>query len=100
MPCLHDGKFYLYHQRDARNPIPLFGEPFGWALARTADFVHYEDLGESVQPGGDDAQDQFVWAGSVFEAGGLFYALYTGYNRDFPKQGKPSQALMIATRPI
>ncbi len=96
MPFYHDGKFYLYHQRDTRNPGP-FGEPFGWALARTSDFVAYEDLGESLQRGDDDAQDQFIFAGSLFAANGLFYAMYTGYNRDYPKQGRASQVLMIAT---
>jgi beta-fructofuranosidase len=96
MPFYHDGKFYLYHQRDTRNPGP-FGEPFGWALARTTDFVQYEDWGESLQKGGDDAQDQFIFAGSLFEANGLFYAMYTGFNRDYAKQGKASQVLMIAT---
>ena len=40
MPYGEDGTFYLYHQRDTRNPGP-FGEPFGWALATTKDFVNY-----------------------------------------------------------
>jgi beta-fructofuranosidase len=66
MPFYHDGKFYLYHQRDTRNPGP-FGEPFGWALACTTDFVQFEDFGESLQRGGDDAQDQFIFAGSCGE---------------------------------
>jgi beta-fructofuranosidase len=97
MPFYHAGKFYLFHQRDTRKPVPLFSEPFGWALARTTDFVHYEDLGESLEHGADDAQDQYVWAGSLFESKGVFYAMYTGFNRDYPKQGKASQVLMIAT---
>lgn len=96
MPFFHDGEFYLFHQRDTRRPGP-FGEPFGWALAKTRDFVHYEDLGEVIERGGDEAQDQFIFAGSVFEAGGTFYALYTGYNRDYPALGKASQVLMVAT---
>lgn len=96
MPFYHGGQFYLYHQRDTRKPGP-FGEPFGWALARTSDFVHFEDLGESLERGGDDEQDQFIFAGSLFEANGTFYAMYTGYNRDYPQQGKASQVLMIAT---
>lgn len=95
MPFYHDGQFYLYHQRDTRNPGP-FGEPFGWALARTTDFVHFEDMGESLQRGGDEAQDQYIFAGSLFEANSVFYAMYTGFNRDYPKQGKASQVLMIA----
>lgn len=98
MPFYHDGKFYLFHQRDTRKPGP-FGEPFGWALARTDDFVTFEDLGESLERGGDDAQDQFIFAGSLFEAQGTFYAMYTGFNRDYPQQGKASQVLMIATSP-
>ncbi|MBE0696124.1 MAG: family 43 glycosylhydrolase [Anaerolineaceae bacterium] len=95
MPFYHDGKFYLFHQRDTRNPGP-FGEPFGWALACTTDFVQYEDLGEAVKRGSDEEQDQYIFAGSLFEAKGLFYAMYTGFNRDYPKQGKASQVLMIA----
>lgn len=94
--CDSDGTFYLYHQRDTRVPGP-FGEPFGWALARTRDFVTYEDLGESLERGADDAQDQFIFAGSVFEADGTYYAMYTGFNRDYPAQGRPSQVLMVAT---
>lgn len=96
MPFCKDGVFYLYHQRDTRNPEP-FGEPFGWALATTTDFVHYRDYGESLKGGGNEAQDQFIFAGSVFEAGGIGHAFYTGFNRDYPALGRPSQVLMHAT---
>jgi beta-fructofuranosidase len=37
------------------------------------------------------------FAGSVFEADGVFYAMYAGFNRDCRAQGKASQVLMIAT---
>lgn len=87
MPFGKDGKFYLFHQRDTRRPGP-FGEPFGWSLAVTSDFVHYEDYGTVLPGGGDDAQDQFIFAGTVFEAEGRYHAMYTGYNRDYEKQGK------------
>ncbi|WP_058305999.1 glycoside hydrolase family 32 protein [Gracilibacillus massiliensis] len=98
MPFYHDGKFYLFHQRDGRNPGPLpVCEPFGWDLAVTDDFVNYEDKGEALKKGGNDDQDQFIFAGSVFEANGTFYAMYTGFNRDYPKLGKASQVLMKAT---
>ena len=63
MPFGKDGKFYLFHQRDTRRPGP-FGEPFGWSLAVTSDFVHYEDYGTVLPGGGDDAQDQFIFAGN------------------------------------
>ncbi|MGQ7787278.1 glycosyl hydrolase family 32 [Nesterenkonia sp. K-15-9-6] len=98
MPIFHDGAFYLFHQRDLRNPGPLPDcEPFGWALARTTDFVNYEDLGDAIIPGGDHDQDQFIYAGSVLRSGEKFVAMYTGYNRDhFEAEGKPSQVLMIA----
>ena len=95
MPFGKDGQFYLYHQRDTRNPEP-FGEPFGWDLAVTSDFVHYEDKGTAIPRGTDEEQDQFIFAGSVFEAEGAYHIFYTGYNRDYPDQGKASQVLMHA----
>lgn len=93
MPFGHGDKFYLYHQRDTRKPGP-FGEPFGWDLATTSDFVHYEDCGVAIPRGTDEEQDQFIFAGSVFEAEGQYHIFYTGYNRDYPALGKPSQVLM------
>lgn len=95
MPFGFGDKFFLYHQRDTRNPEP-FGEPFGWDLVTTSDFVHYEDCGTAVPRGKDEEQDQFIFAGSVFEAEGEFHIFYTGYNRDYPKLGKASQVLMHA----
>ena len=95
MPFGYGDKFYLYHQRDTRKPGP-FGEPFGWDLATTSDFVTYEDMGVAVPRGTDGEQDQFIFAGSVFEAEGKYHIFYTGYNRDYPKLGKASQVLMHA----
>lgn len=98
--CMPFGKgdtFYLFHQRDTRKPHP-FGEPFGWHLATTKDFVHYEDKGIAIPTGSDDEQDQFIFAGSICcDKNGLYHAFYTGFNRDYPKQGKPAQVLMHAT---
>ena len=79
MPYGKEGQFYVYHQRDTRNPGP-FGEPFGWALATTKDFVDYKDYGESLKRGTDEEADQFIYAGSVFETEAGFHAFYTGYN--------------------
>lgn len=95
MPYAENGTFYLYHQRDTRNPKP-FGEPFGQSLASTKDFVHYEDFGESLKRGSDDALDQFVYAGSVFKVGQKYHAFYTGYNREYLKAGRTSQTLLHA----
>ena len=96
MPFGKDGKFYLYHQRDTRKPGP-FGEPFGWSLATTTDFVHYEDHGIAIPGGTEEEQDQYIFAGTVFEAEGLYHAMYTGFNREYAKQGKDPQVLMKAT---
>ncbi|MDD3218754.1 MAG: GH32 C-terminal domain-containing protein [Lachnospiraceae bacterium] len=95
MPFGKDDKFFLFHQRDNRKPGP-FGEPFGWDLATTSDFVNYEDCGVAIPRGTDEEQDQFIFAGSVFEGEGQYHAFYTGYNRDYPQQGKASQVLMHA----
>ena len=96
MPFGKDDTFYLFHQRDTRVPCP-FGEPFGWDLATTKDFVTYEDCGVAIPRGTDEEQDQFIFAGSICEdREGKYHAFYTGYNRDYPKQGKPSQVLMHA----
>ena len=97
MPFGKGDEFYLFHQRDNRNPGP-FGEPFGWCLATTKDFVHYIDKGTAIPRGSDTDQDQFIYAGSVFEdKEHTYHAFYTGYNREFPKLGKASQVLMHAT---
>lgn len=95
MPFGKGDEFFLFHQRDDRDPIP-FGQPFGWALATTKDFVHYKDCGIAIPRGGDDEQDQFIYAGSIFQGEGRYHAFYTGYNRDYPAQGKASQVLMHA----
>lgn len=97
MPFGYDGKFYVFHQRDTRNPRPLReGQPFGWSLAVTEDFVHFEDYGEVLKRGEYEAQDQYIYAGSIFQALGRFHAFYTGFNREYEAEGKPSQVLMHA----
>ena len=95
MPFGKDDTFYLFHQRDTRVPCP-FGEPFGWDLATTKDFVTYEDCGVAIPRGTDEEQDQFIFAGSVFEGNHKFHAIYTAYNRDFAAQGNDAQVLMSA----
>lgn len=95
MPLYAEGAFQLFHQRDTRRPGP-FGEPFGWALATTTDFVNFEDRGEALEKGPDDAQDQFIFAGSAFQAYGKYHALFTAYNRDYAERGKPAQVLSHA----
>ena len=96
MPYAQDSKFYIYHQRDKRIHGPIT-DPFGWSLATTTDFVHYDDYGEVLKRGSDQDWDQFVYAGSVFEANGKIHAFYTGFNKEFLKEGKTSQILLHAT---
>ena len=40
----------------------------------------YEDKGVAIPRGTDEEQDQFIFAGSVFEAEGQYHIFYTGYN--------------------
>jgi beta-fructofuranosidase len=97
MPFGKGGKYYLFHQRDSRKKGPL-RNPFSWDLSVTGDFVNYEDKGTAVPRGKDTDQDQYIFAGSVFEdIDGLFHAFYTGYNENYSAQGKASQVLMHAT---
>lgn len=92
-----EGLFYLYFQKDTRNPVP-FGNPFGWELATTSDFVNYQRYGEVLKRGTETANDQFIYAGSVYEdLKGKIQAIYTGFNRNFIEQDKPSQVLMRAS---
>ena len=94
MPFYHDGKFYVFHQRDKRDPQPF--EPFEWSLATTTDFIHYEDMGVAIPKEGEDDPEQYIFAGSVFEGEGKFHAIYTAYNRNYAEQGKDAQVLMSA----
>ena len=59
-------------------------------------FVYHEERSGGIPRGTDEEQDQFIFAGSVFEAEGQYHIFYTGYNRDYPALGKPSQVLMHA----
>lgn len=95
MPFGENGKFYLYYLKDTRNPVP-FGEPFGWDLICTSDFVNYEDLGVAITHGTDEEPDQYVFSGSVLKTENKYHAFYTGNNFEYPNQGKPGQILMHA----
>ncbi|MGG3984893.1 hypothetical protein ABEV36_06605 [Heyndrickxia faecalis] len=95
MPYGKEGKFFLYHQRDPRDPGPLtLSVPFGWSLSTTEDFLNYKDFGDVIPNGGDNDIDQFIYAGNVFEAKGKVHAFYTGFNREWEKEGKVSQVLL------
>ncbi|MDF7639234.1 glycoside hydrolase family 32 protein [Lactobacillus sp. ESL0791] len=91
-----DQTFYLFHQRDTRNPKPLT-DPFGWSLVTTKDFVNFKDYGEVLPKGPHDAADQFIYAGSVTQGKGEKIAFYTGHNRQAKLAKRTSEILMSAT---
>lgn len=97
MPFGKDGTFYLYHQRDTRDPAPLAeGQPL-WVVARDHPGLRDVPGTRNGDPrGGEDDQDQFIYAGTVYEAKGEVRAFYTGFNRNYLREGKTSQVLMQA----
>lgn len=96
MPFYKDGVFYLYHQRDSRKHGSL-NDPFGWSLVTTRDFVHFEDHGEVLVRGdGEDAVDQYIYAGSVVGTPDGALALYTGHNRRAKLERRTSEVLLTA----
>lgn len=95
MPFGEGDTFYIFHQRDDRQPVP-FGKPFGWSLVTTKDFVHYEDHGIAIPHGGDEDQDQFIYAGCVYKVHDHYHIFYTGYNRIYEQRGRLSQVPMHA----
>lgn len=95
MPFGEGDTFYIFHQRDDRDPEPL-GKPFGWSLVTTKDFIHYEDHGVVIPHGGERDQDQFIYAGSVCKVDDRYHIIYTGYNRNIENEGGLSQVPMHA----
>lgn len=97
MPAYRDGTFYLFHQREYDIEHPLT-TPFGWSLVTTTDFRHFTDHGEVIPGGGDESDDQYIFAGSVYEGpDGLFHAIYTGYNETRIGTDLPSQVILRAS---
>jgi beta-fructofuranosidase len=94
IPFHHDGWFWLYYLHDWRDPAR--GTP--WYLVRTADFVHFEELGEVLPSGGPEAPDFNAYTGSIIEADGSFHLFYTGHNPSLvdASDGQPLQAVMHA----
>ena len=98
IPIYAQGVFHLFYLKDYRDPA-AHGEGTPWFHLSTTDFVHFEDHGEALARGGADAQDLFVFTGSVIEttqALGQYHIFYTGHNPHLRAQGKPEQAVMHA----
>jgi beta-fructofuranosidase len=98
IPFHWNGGFHLFYLKDYRD-VPGHGNGTPWFHLATDDFVTFEDLGEALPRGGDDAQDQFVFTGSVIERDGIFHIFYTGHNETFRGTDRPAEAIMHATSP-
>lgn len=102
IPFYHAGAFHLFYLKDYRDPA-AHGEGTPWFHIATTDFIHFEDWGEALPRGKGDAQDLYVFTGSVIanQAGPKqgFYIFYTGHNPHFEAQGKPIQTVLRAWSP-
>jgi len=98
IPFYWDGAYHLFFLKDYRDPEGR-GEGCPWWHLVTRDFVTIEDRGEALPRGAVDAQDPWVFTGSVIERDGQFHIFYTGHNSHFPAQGKPQEAIMHAVSP-
>jgi beta-fructofuranosidase len=90
-----DGAYHLFYLKDYREDPAEFGL-VPWFHLVTRDFVTFEDHGEALPRGGDDAQDRSVFTGSVIERDGLFHIFYTGHN---PRNKSGTEWVMHATSP-
>ena len=96
IPFYWDGNFHLFYLKDYRD-IAGHGEGTPWWQVVSNDFVHFEDWGEALPRGKKDAQDLWVFTGSVIEREGTFHIFYTGHNSHFCNTDKPVQQVMHAT---
>ena len=95
IPFFHDGTYYLYYLLDWRDKEG-HGEGTPWYLVTTRDMVHFTEYGEMLARGTADAQDLYVFTGSVVQGLGQFHIFYTGHNHHLSALGKPAQGIMHA----
>lgn len=86
IPFHWNGRYHLFYLKDYRG---AGGYPEGtpWFHLVTRDFVHFEDWGEAIPIGAADAQDRWIFTGSVIEKDGEFSAFYTAHNRHLAQKG-------------
>jgi beta-fructofuranosidase len=98
IPFYKDDSFRLFYLHDWRENKKVQGEGTSWFELRTQDFVHYEQLGESLKHGSEDEQDLNCYTGCVIEAEGEYHLFYTGQNPhpEFCENGEPLQCVMHA----
>lgn len=95
IPFYKDGQFHLFYLLDWRDKAG-HGEGTPWYQITTTDFVNFSEPGEMLPRGGENAQDLYVFTGSVVEGEGKYHIFYTGHNPHLRQAGKPEQAIMHA----
>ncbi len=95
IPFHKNGRYHLFYLLDWRDRDRR-GEGTPWYQISTTDFVHFTEHGEMLPRGGHDAQDLYVFTGSVIEALGQYHIFYTGHNPHLRRQGQPEQGVMHA----
>jgi beta-fructofuranosidase len=95
IPFYWDGQFHLFYLHDHRD-VAHCGEGTPWRRISTTDFLHFEEAGEMLPRGGVDAQDLYVFTGSVIRANGQFHIFYTGHNPHLRAKGLAEEAVMHA----
>ena len=98
IPFYHDGAYHLFYLKDYRDTA-AHGEGTPWFHIVTRDGVHFDDWGEALPRGPVGSRDQWVFTGSVIEAGGQFHIFYTGHNHHRKELGLPLEGVMHATSP-
>ena len=96
IPFFCQSRFRLFYLLDWRDRAG-HGEGTPWYQVSTGDFVHFTEHGEMLPRGAVDAQDLYVFTGSVIESEGLYHIFYTGHNPHLRARGGREQGVMHAT---
>lgn len=96
IPFFWRDEFHLFYLKDYRAET-THGPGTPWEHLGTRDFVRFTEYPQAIARGGLDAQDLWIFTGSVIEHGGVFHIFYTGHNRLFLDRGLPQEAIMHAT---
>ncbi|MCE5198107.1 MAG: glycoside hydrolase family 32 protein [Armatimonadota bacterium] len=98
IPFYWNDSYHLFYLKDYRD-VDKHGEGTPWFQIVTRDFVNFEDWGEAIPRGAQGTQDLWIFTGSAIEANSEFSIFYTAHNHHMMEQGKPCQAVTLATSP-
>jgi len=90
IPFFWNGAYHLFYLKDYRDEA-AHGQGTPWFHLVTRDFVTFEDWSEALPRGAAEAQDLWIFTGSVIERNGTFHIFYTGHNSNFNGTGKRSK---------